>query len=828
MWDLSRTAGPATLRDDEMFFSLLGISTGIRFPAYSPDGKLLADATSEHTIKLWDTTTGKRLRVLTGHTDSISCESFSSDGKLLASAGSDQTVRLWAVESGEQLQSMAGHSGPVNVVAFSPDAAVIASGSDDHSIKLWSVTGKELRTLTGHQGSVRSLAFSPDGKTLASIAADATIRLWEVETGKEKASLSYSSDLLDFSGAFGVFADAVRSVAFSPDGKLLAAGFGSKAIGLWDAVTGQPIRLLKGHTGSVGSVAFSPDSRRLVSASSDRQIKLWDVTTGKEICTLVVLDPKNGEWAVVTPDGRFDTNNLDRVEDLHWVLPSAPFTPRPLEIFMRDYYEPRLLSRLLDGETLRSVPDLSKLNQTQPQVAISAIVPASGKNDLVTVTVRVEQGKGDIQRDAQGRPLLSEVHDVRLFRDGQLVGYSPGSKIDLVAGAAELKFPVRLPQNIPFKDGKRAVEFSAYAFNVDRVKSETARREYDAPMRPIVIGAQAGQASGPRAYVISVGVNAYENPEWNLKYAANDARQMEQTLSEKLGKGGQYQEVVTVPLISDYQTQNQMVASEKTATKANIKAVLDLLAGREVPVEIAKQIPNASKLRRATPDDFIIITFSSHGYADSQGNFFLIPYDVGPGSKRTITGELLKHCISSDELGIWLRDIDAGEMVLIVDACHSAASVEGEGFKPGPMGSRGLGQLSYDKGIRILTSTQSDDVALETEFTQEGLLTYALTHDGLNAGAADFKPPDGTIMLDEWLAYGSERVPSLYRDIAEKYQSLALNALRSLTIGQSGTRVLIFSRDPGANSSLKKESYQQPALFDFTRGRKTTVLATTK
>jgi len=202
----------------------------------------------------------------------------------------------------------------------------------------------------------------------------------------------------------------------------------------------------------------------------------------------------------------------------------------------------------------------------------------------------------------------------------------------------------------------------------------------------------------------------------------------------------------------------------------------------------------------------------------------LIPYDVGAGSRREITADLLKHCISSEELNLWLRDVDAGEMVMIVDACHSAASVEGEGFKPGPMGSRGLGQLAYDKGMRILTSTQSDDVALETDLTQQGLLSYALTHDGIDAGEADFKPRDKAITLSEWLEYGVDRVPKLYTEIAQKYQLVALNQLKNISIGPNDrTRLLIFSRD-GTNSSLKKNSNQQPSLFDFTRTRNPVVL----
>jgi uncharacterized caspase-like protein len=139
----------------------------------------------------------------------------------------------------------------------------------------------------------------------------------------------------------------------------------------------------------------------------------------------------------------------------------------------------------------------------------------------------------------------------------------------------------------------------------------------------------------------------------------------------------------------------------------------------------------------------VVIAVSSHGYTDPQGRFYIVPYDTGPVSDGQITAEVLGRFISSDELSQWLRDIDAGEMVMIVDTCHSAATVEADGFKPGPMGSRGLGQLAYDKGMKILAASQADDVALEVEGLKQGLLTYALVHDGLEAGGADYQPKDG-------------------------------------------------------------------------------------
>src|SRR5262249_36855766 len=131
-------------------------------------------------------------------------------------------------------------------------------------------------------------------------------------------------------------------------------------------------------------------------------------------------------------------------------------------------------------------------------------------------------------------------------------------------------------------------------------------------------------------------------------------------------------EVVTVPLVSG----DDRTSKSDNATKANIEAVLALLAGKDQPSRdrLMKAIGQAAeKLKKASPDDLVILAFSGHGYTDPQARFYLLPSDSGTDS--TITDASLQGFISSDELSQWLKDVDAGQMVMLIDACHSAASV---------------------------------------------------------------------------------------------------------------------------------------------------------
>ena len=234
--------------------------------AFSPDGKMLASASWDETIRLWEVASGESRRELKGHANRVRSVAFSPDGKMLASASNDQTIRLWDVASGESRRELKGHTHWVTSVAFSPDGKMLASGSSDNTIRLWYMaSGESRRELKGHTNLVLSVAFSPDGKMLASGSYDNTIRLWDVASGESRRELKGHTN-------------SVWSVAFSPDGKMLASASDDQTIRLWDVASGKSRRELKGHSNYFKSVAFSPDGKILASASYDQTIRLWDVS----------------------------------------------------------------------------------------------------------------------------------------------------------------------------------------------------------------------------------------------------------------------------------------------------------------------------------------------------------------------------------------------------------------------------------------------------------------------------------------------------------------------------------------------------------------------
>ena len=257
---------------------------------FSPDGTMLASASLDGTVKLWDGATRENIATLEGHTEAVNSVVFSPDETMLASGADDYTIKLWDVATRENITTLEGHTEAVRSVVFSPDGTRLASASLDGTIKLWDgATRENIATLKGHTGGALSVVFSPDGTRLASASRDGTVKLWDGATRAEIATLEGHTDW-------------VYSVVFSPDGTMLASASWDETVKLWDGATRENIATLKGHTGGALSVVFSPDGTMLASASLDGTVKLWDGATRKNIATL--KGHTGGALSVVfSPDG---------------------------------------------------------------------------------------------------------------------------------------------------------------------------------------------------------------------------------------------------------------------------------------------------------------------------------------------------------------------------------------------------------------------------------------------------------------------------------------------------------------------------------------------
>uniref|UniRef100_A0A7C3ZI47 Novel STAND NTPase 1 domain-containing protein n=1 Tax=Planktothricoides sp. SpSt-374 TaxID=2282167 RepID=A0A7C3ZI47_9CYAN len=247
---------------------------------FSPDGQLIATASADKTVKIWNPQ-GRELATLATHQDGVNGVAFSPDSKMVASASWDKTVKIWRVSrnrveaaGGSEVATLAGHTDRVISVAWSPDGQYIATASGDNTVKIWRVARNqvsttpatetwlisEVRTLTGHQDWVLDVHFSPNGQTIASASRDGTVKLWRLD-GRIINTIDAHND-------------GVLAVTFSPDGKNIATGGADSTAKIWDS-NGNWVTTLKGNEDWVRDVNFSPDGSLLATASKDNTIRLW-------------------------------------------------------------------------------------------------------------------------------------------------------------------------------------------------------------------------------------------------------------------------------------------------------------------------------------------------------------------------------------------------------------------------------------------------------------------------------------------------------------------------------------------------------------------------
>jgi WD40 repeat protein/uncharacterized caspase-like protein len=757
-------------------------------------------------VKIWDAVTGREIQSLLLSMSPVEAD-FSSDGKILATVTMQGEITLWDVASGSRLRSLTSSAGqsfdPMSMMRNMPTPGQIRSGQMPNIPRpsmdqINSMITNTLGSMTaGTMGrNVSAVSFSRDGTVLASGGIEAKSNLdmasmmGQATTPQKKGKNQPQPNTDDFLknlkvetigqlvlwnpatgqqlGVIKGHGKAITKVAFSRDAKLIASAGSDNTIKIWDVGTQRELKTLTGHTAGIESMDFSPDGRLLASASEDGSTFLWDANTGEHLLTLISLDD-GGEWMVVTPEGLFD-GTPQSWNQILWRYNQDTFNVAPVEWFFNEYYYPGLLSDVFAGKRPKVTLDISQKDRRQPIVKLS--IPANGATDNITTrTVKVKIDIADAAPD-QDHKQGTGARDLRLFRNGSLVKVWHG---DALKGPAANS----IEQEITLVAGVNRL--TAYAFNNDNVKSKDATL--------VLTGADSLKRAGT-VWVIAVGVNEYTNSQYNLKYAVADAQSFAAEVSREQAPIGRFDQVQVVPLLNEQ------------ATKENILAALRRLSGGGTGAPTLKAGP-LDKLKPAEPEDAVVIYFAGHGTAQGQ-RFYLIPHDLGYTGDRNSLDEaglksILSHSVSDQELEDAVEGIAASSLLMVIDACNSGQALEAEEKRRGPMNSKGLAQLAYEKGMYILTAAQSYQAALEAAELGHGLLTYALVEEGLKTAVADNEPKDGVVNAREWLDFATERVPQMQEEKMKQSRGLGLG--------------IAFTEGEQKIADPEKRTVQRPRVF---------------
>ncbi len=253
-----------------------GHNGGVRSVDFSSDGSQIVTGSLDRTAKIWDVKTGKPVKTFSKHSGYVESVAFSPDGNYLMTGSQDKSAILWDVSSGQTLSTLTGHEKDIKAVDFSPDGTYLLTGGWDGDVKIWNRrSGRLVKNISAHQEGIFDASFSPDGRYVVTVSMDDTVKLWNVTTGRTVYTLEGHRRGKNI----GVYA-----ADFSTDGNYLITG-GWYSAKVWELGTGTEIETINGHNGGVYSVAFLPNGRYMFTGSSDHSAKMWSFINGDELKT---------------------------------------------------------------------------------------------------------------------------------------------------------------------------------------------------------------------------------------------------------------------------------------------------------------------------------------------------------------------------------------------------------------------------------------------------------------------------------------------------------------------------------------------------------------
>ncbi len=721
---------------------LKGHTQSVSSVQFSPNGKKVV--TASNSAKIWDVASGKIIADLKEHTRWVYSAQFSSDGNKIVTASQDSTAKIWDVASGHLITDLKGHTGFVYSAWFSPDGKKVVTASKDNTAKIWdAASGNLIADLKGHRREVRSAQFSPDGKKVVTASWDSTAKIWDTESGNVIAdfkghkhvvsdaqfsrdgetivtiSWDHTSKIWEVASGKWI-ADIDVFFQFSPDGKKFLTTSQNNTVNIWDVVSNKVIVILKGHTQNVMSAQFSPDGKKIVTASYDHTAKIWDVATGNLIADL----KGHTNWVTSTqfsPDGNtILTNSPDNTLKI-WDAGNGKVLYTFFAVDSTDYLIVDALNRYDGTEAARKLlyftcgTEVIELNQVKDQLWIPNLAERIMKGETINaksleelnicgLTPEVEDASSKAdeyyfkitpRRGGLGETILSvNGNPTKTYKPGQLK--KNGGNYELIIKKNELNN-----------------YFIAGADNQVTLKAYTSDNAISSRGLKITEDKTKQNTTPPNLYAVMVGVSDYKGDELDLKYAAKDATDISNAVSNAARK-----------LLNSDDKEHVFMYNLTTAKehyqlpeKNSIKKILE---------EIGK---------KATANDILLIFFAGHGVMTGDGDKKQFYFLTADASSLSSTDAVKDVGISTTELNEWMKpqNIKAQKRILIFDACNSGQAINDLAGKDFAVRNddkaqqiKAIDKLNEKSGLFILAASASNQSAYEMGRYSQGLLTYSL------------------------------------------------------------------------------------------------------
>jgi WD40 repeat protein len=680
---VGRTGNNAKLIDfqtGKVFKTLRGHDGMVISLNFSRDGKYLATGGLDGKAIVWNIETGDTVRVIrfADENNAIFSVDISSDDNYLATADWGGYVIIWDIKTGKSIQEVSPHDRTaVYQVRFSPNGVYFISAGLDRKLTMTEIdTGEEIRVFTGHTELVNSINFNPVGDKIITAGWDGTVRVWDFMSGLQVLKIRAHQG-------------GVYNAKYDPSGKYIVSGGDDFLVKEWDAATGALLCELAGHQGGVGDVNITSDLRYIISGSRDGTIRIWNVPEKREMVSITFLN--ENDWFIRNPGGYFDASE-GAFNSISFVKGTELYS---ISQFFNEFYRPGLYGETFSSKGTAFRQNVSGTIDKFPPPSVEMVLPEKGtvaENSIVTFMVKVTNNGGGVKElkvMQNGKRQEVEASDLkRMTKAGQYAMET--FDINLVPGQNEITVSA-------FSDGD--IEAVPQSMNV----------------------AYKGIQKTSECYVLSVGINKYENEVMNLTYAKADAQAFSSFLGSKWDK--------LFTKIHSY------VLFDRDATKAKIMAAIDEIG------------------RTMKKEDVFIFFYAGHGSTENNVFYFITSEVTG-----MYQDEKLKNALSVNELQEKFRMLPALKQVAFIDACQSGASVEALAMR-GATEEKALAQLSRSSGIHVMASSESDQQSAEIKSLGHGVFTYVLL-EALN-GKADGSPADSKITVYEIKSYLDDQVPEV-------------------------------------------------------------------